>query len=184
MSVSLIFLVIFIILFSKPTWHYYFKPIIIMLLTQPHNYNFTVAPKSQYFTLFLYNNNNRTKRKLQHYYLDVWIKTFVWFRFTIIIISDFSERDFYLDALISKILWSRNHVTYFHFGIPTGEKLRGRLLETICIFLCVQWNMNIGTIRLCWNRCSVSMLFLLWQGEIEREFHVEGGGGLFFTSAR
>ena len=45
------FLVIFIILFSKPTSHYYFQPIIIMSLPQPHNYNYTVAPKSQHYYL-------------------------------------------------------------------------------------------------------------------------------------
>ena len=51
MSVPLIFLVIFIILFSKPTARYYFQPIEIMSLPLQHNYNFTVAPKSQHYYL-------------------------------------------------------------------------------------------------------------------------------------
>ena len=48
MSVPLIFLVIFIILFSKPTARYYFQAIILMSFPQPHNYNFLVAPKCQH----------------------------------------------------------------------------------------------------------------------------------------
>ena len=44
-------LVMFIILFSKPISHYYFQPIIISSLPQTHNYNNTVAPKSQHYYL-------------------------------------------------------------------------------------------------------------------------------------
>ena len=65
MSVPLIFLVKFIILFSKPTSHYYFQPIIIMSLPQPHDviYNFTVAPKSQHYYLVPIRSNNRSISK-------------------------------------------------------------------------------------------------------------------------
>ena len=121
---------------------------------------------------------------MQHYYLDAWIKTFVWFRFTIIIISDFSEREIFIWTLeYQTFLWRRNHVTYFHFGIPTCEKWRGRLLEGMCIFFCVHWNMNIHTIRLCLNRCSAShALFIVTRWN--RNGIPCWRGGVFSTSTR
>ena len=75
-----------------------------------------------------YNNNLARPERQHYYYLDAWNETFVWLGF-IIIISAFSGKIIIWTLEYQTFLWSRNHVTYFHFGIPTCEKWRGRLFK-------------------------------------------------------